>query len=367
MNPIYIKEDYSGLREAIGAFCPDRIFVVCDRAVAHLVPRLGLDAAVVELEASEEKKSLRTVEEICRALLEGGADRKSFVLALGGGIISDMAGFAASIYMRGIRFAYVPTTLLAMTDAAIGGKTGVNFLSYKNILGSFTEPCFTWMAAASLEGLPRREVLSGAAEMLKSFIIDNVDGAYSTALEFFRTASLPEKCDAATAARLLPLARAAAGVKAGIVSRDFRESGERKLLNLGHSFAHAIEHLAQAGAAADTNNAGAGDGTNINNTGVDGNVGISHGEAVSMGIVLAARLSCALGYAPKGFDSSLEADFAAAGLRVKCPYAPRQLVQAMSRDKKAEAGTLSFVLMRGISDVFVEKLEPAKAMALINE
>ena len=347
MNPIYIKEDYSGLREAIGAFCPDRIFVVCDRAVAHLVPRLGLDAAVVELEASEEKKSLRTVEEICRALLEGGADRKSFVLALGGGIISDMAGFAASIYMRGIRFAYVPTTLLAMTDAAIGGKTGVNFLSYKNILGSFTEPCFTWMAAASLEGLPRREVLSGAAEMLKSFIIDNVDGAYSTALEFFRTASLPERCDAATAARLLPLARAAAGVKAGIVSRDFRESGERKLLNLGHSFAHAIEHLAQ--------------------TGADGNVGISHGEAVSMGIVLAARLSCALGYAPKGFDSLLEADFAAAGLRVKCPYAPRQLVQAMSRDKKAEVGTLSFVLMRGISDVFVEKLEPAKAMALLNE
>lgn len=347
MNPIYIKEDYSGLREAIGAFCPDRIFVVCDRAVAHLVPRLGLDAAVLELEASEEKKSLRTVEEICRALLEGGADRKSFVLALGGGIISDMAGFAASIYMRGIRFAYVPTTLLAMTDAAIGGKTGVNFLSYKNILGSFTEPCFTWMAAASLEGLPRREVLSGAAEMLKSFIIDNVDGAYSTALEFFRTASLPEKCDAATAARLLPLARAAAGVKAGIVSRDFRESGERKLLNLGHSFAHAIEHLAQ--------------------TGADGNVGISHGEAVSMGIVLAARLSCALGYAPKGFDSSLEADFATVGLRVKCPYAPRQLVQAMSRDKKAEAGTLSFVLMRGISDVFVEKLEPAKAMALLNE
>ena len=356
MNPIYIKEDYSGLREAIGAFCPDRIFVVCDRAVAHLVPRLGLDAAVVELEASEEKKSLRTVEEICRALLEGGADRKSFVLALGGGIISDMAGFAASIYMRGIRFAYVPTTLLAMTDAAIGGKTGVNFLSYKNILGSFTEPCFTWMAAASLEGLPRREVLSGAAEMLKSFIIDNVDGAYSTALEFFRAASLPEKCDAATAARLLPLARAAAGVKAGIVSRDFRESGERKLLNLGHSFAHAIEHLAQTGAAAD-----------INNTGADGNVGISHGEAVSMGIVLAARLSCALGYAPKGFDSSLEADFASAGLRVKCPYAPRQLVQAMSRDKKAEAGMLSFVLMRGISDVFVEKLEPAKAMALLNE
>ena len=347
MIPIYIKEDYSGRREAIGAFCPDRIFVVCDRAVAHLVPRLGLDAAVLELEASEEKKSLRTVEEICRALLEGGADRKSFVLALGGGIISDMAGFAASIYMRGIRFAYVPTTLLAMTDAAIGGKTGVNFLSYKNILGSFTEPCFTWMAAASLEGLPRREVLSGAAEMLKSFIIDNVDGAYSTALEFFRTASLPEKCDAATAARLLPLARAAAGVKAGIVSRDFRESGERKLLNLGHSFAHAIEHLAQ--------------------TGADGNVGISHGEAVSMGIVLAARLSCALGYAPKGFDSLLEADFAAAGLRVKCPYAPRQLVQAMSRDKKAEAGTLSFVLMRGISDVFVEKLEPAKAMALLNE
>lgn len=363
MNPIYIKEDYSGLREAIGAFCPDRIFVVCDRAVAHLVPRLGLDAAVVELEASEEKKSLRTVEEICRALLEGGADRKSFVLALGGGIISDMAGFAASIYMRGIRFAYVPTTLLAMTDAAIGGKTGVNFLSYKNILGSFTEPCFTWMAAASLEGLPRREVLSGAAEMLKSFIIDNVDGAYSTALEFFRTASLPEKCDAATAARLLPLARAAAGVKAGIVSRDFRESGERKLLNLGHSFAHAIEHLAQTGAAADINNAGADGGTNS----ADGNVGISHGEAVSMGIVLAARLSCALGYAPKGFDSLLEADFAAAGLRVKCPYAPRQLVQAMSRDKKAEAGMLSFVLMRGISDVFVEKLEPAKAMALLNE
>lgn len=343
MNPIYVNETFTGLREAIGAFCPDRIFAVCDRAVAHLVPALGLDASVLELEATEEKKSLRTVEEICRGLLEGGADRKSFVLALGGGITSDMAGFAASIYMRGIRFAYVPTTLLAMADAAIGGKTGVNFLNYKNILGTFTEPCFTWMAAKSLVGLPAREVFSGASEMFKSFIIDNCSGGYERALEFFRKRQIPDNCDAATAALLLPLARAAAEVKEGIVSRDFREGGERRLLNLGHTFAHAIEHISQEDAS-----------------------GISHGEAVSMGLVLSARLSCALGYAPEGFDKTLEADLASAGLKTVCPYRPVELAEAMGRDKKAEGAEVAFVLMRGIGDTFVEKLDPVKAMALIN-
>lgn len=345
MSPVYVKEDCSQLASALRDCGAERLFVVCDAAVHAFLETQVLPAVdsfcgeearvdVFEMPTSEEGKSLRTVESICSWLLECGADRRSFVLAVGGGITSDMAGFAASIYMRGIRFAYVPTTLLSMVDAAIGGKTGVNFLDYKNMLGTFCEPLFTYAATSALATLPRRELLSGASEMLKTFIIEDHDDNYAKAVDLFgRGADIQD---------LTSLIEAAAAVKSGIVTRDFREGGERKKLNLGHTFAHAIEHLAR-----------------------ERHDDISHGEAVAMGMVMAARLSEKAGVAGPGLAARIEKDLRSAGLRVDCPYPVSSLAAAMGKDKKAEGAAVSFVLIRSVGDVTTMKLTPDEVAGML--
>ena len=164
----------------------DNVFAVMDREVAMECPSAVRLAEILNsrsvpgmlVEASEELKTMDTVMDICSWLLEQGADRDALVLAVGGGITSDMVGFAASIYKRGVRFAYVPTTLLAQVDAAIGGKTGVNFDKYKNMLGVIRQPEFTYICPQVLESLPNRDFLSGVAEMLKTFIIEDNENYY---------------------------------------------------------------------------------------------------------------------------------------------------------------------------------------------
>ena len=257
-----------------------KVFLVYDRNVAWVAQEIAAacpPAGMKVLDASEKAKDMATVLDLCSWLLEAGADRSSLLLAVGGGITTDLAGFAACIYRRGIRFAFVPTTLLAQVDAAIGGKTGVNFLDFKNMLGVIRQPEFTFECAQVLRTLPRRDFLSGAAELLKTFMIDNTGNAYEKTV-----ALLSAPADSAT---LQTLIAAAAKVKAGIVSRDEQERGERRCLNLGHTFAHAIEHEARQ-------------------AGLD----VTHGEAVAVGILLAARLSEAMGLAPKGLAARLEAD-----------------------------------------------------------
>ena len=256
------------------------------------------------------------------------------LLAVGGGITTDLAGFAACIYRRGIRFAFVPTTLLAQVDAAIGGKTGVNFLDFKNMLGVIRQPEFTFECAQVLRTLPRRDFLSGAAELLKTFMIDNTGNAYEKTV-----ALLSAPADSAT---LQTLIAAAAKVKAGIVSRDEQERGERRCLNLGHTFAHAIEHEARQ-------------------AGLD----VTHGEAVAVGILLAARLSEAMGLAPKGLAARLETDWTACGLPTGVPFDPATLTAAMTKDKKAEGDTIHFVLLSSIGQVEIRKISAAEATALL--
>ena len=284
------------------------------------------------LDASEKAKDMATVLDLCSWLLEAGADRSSLLLAVGGGITTDLAGFAACIYRRGIRFAFVPTTLLAQVDAAIGGKTGVNFLDFKNMLGVIRQPHFTFECAQVLRTLPRRDFLSGAAELLKTFLIDNTGNAYEKTVAF-----LSAPADSAT---LQTLIAAAAKVKAGIVSRDEQERGERRCLNLGHTFAHAIEHEARQ-------------------AGLD----ITHGEAVAVGILLAARLSEAMGLAPKGLAARLEADWTACGLPTSVPFDLGTLTAAMTKDKKAEGDTIHFVLLSSIGQVEIRKISAAEATA----
>ena len=337
-----------------------QVFVVMDREVAMECPAAVSLAEIMNrrsvpgmlIEASEENKSLETVMEICSWLLEQGANRDALVLAVGGGITSDMVGFAASIYKRGVKFAYVPTTLLAMVDAAIGGKTGVNLQTYKNILGVIRQPEFTYISAQMLESLPHRDFLSGAAEMLKTFLIQD-DGNYEQAVSVLSGMNrrccemMVEGMDEAEAWKdcvneslndLTVLISAAARVKAGVVSRDQFENGERRKLNLGHTFAHAIESLA----------------LKYEND-------ITHGEAVAMGILLAAELSEKLTVRRREYDAAfiyhkLEDDFFACGLPISNPFRVQDMATAMKKDKKAEGGKVHFVLPSFIGDVRVVDL-----------
>ena len=318
------------------------VFLVYD---AHLAPAASalLEAfpairSALALETSEEEKNMDSVLLIARSLLEAGASRKALLLAMGGGITTDVAGFAASVYTRGIRYANIPTTLLAQVDAGIGGKTGVNFEDYKNMLGVIVQPVFTFVCSSLLATLPRREFLSGASELLKTFLIEDRDGRYGRTVSLLSSGSPDFGSDI-----WQETVFEAASVKAGIVSRDPYEHGERRKLNLGHTFAHAIEHEARL-------------------RGDD----ITHGEAVSMGILLSARLSDRLGLS-EGMEGRLRQDFLQAGLPVESPYPPEVLAGAMEKDKKAEGGFVHFVLLEDIGRVVVRDLSVAMALKALTD
>ena len=284
------------------------LYVVYDKNVSW-VAREVMEAVPVQgsfgLETSEQHKTLETVQALCRQLMEADASRNAFLLAIGGGITTDLTGFAAAIYKRGIRYANLPTTLLAQVDAAIGGKTGVNLDGYKNMLGAFHMPEFTFLCEDVLKTLPPREFRAGKAEMLKTFLIGDAR-AYQ---------------QAQTPSQWQPLIIRAARIKADIVCQDPEEHGIRATLNLGHTFGHAIEHEAQE-------------------RGED----IHHGEAVAMGILLAARLAERKGLAQKGLEARLKADFEAAALPTECRYPLETLARAMEKDKKAAGGRIKWIL-----------------------
>ena len=320
------------------------LYLVFDRNVDRQARELQSAVPVkgaFGLDASEQGKTLETVQALCRRLLEAGASRQAFLLAVGGGITTDLAGFAAAIYKRGIRYANFPTTLLAQVDASIGGKTGVNLDGYKNMLGAFRMPEFTILHPRVLETLPEREYKAGTAELLKTFLL--ADGTrYAEAVRFFAAAQQDGGLGAKSAPNapgLQKLIEAAADIKADIVARDPQEHGERAKLNLGHSFGHAIEHLAQQ-------------------WGDD----IHHGEAVAMGIVLAARLSERRNLAPIGLANKLRADFEAIGLPVQCPYPLQALGEAMRNDKKAAGGKVKFILLKGPGEPVMQEITVNEAI-----
>ena len=300
------------------------VFVVCDKNVEWVFRAACPDLPHRFLEATEGNKTLETAEDIGRWLLQQNASRKALLLAIGGGITTDIAGFAAGIYKRGIRYVNLPTTVLSQVDAAIGGKTGVNLDGYKNILGLFHRPEYTFICPEVLKTLPEREYKAGLAELLKTFLL--ADGtAYEKALEDIREGKPMGKW----------ICRAAS-IKEAIVAEDPYEHGIRAKLNLGHTFAHAVEHEAHE----------------------KGDV-ISHGEAVAMGIILAARLSEAMGMAESGLAKHLATDFEAIGLPTKAPYPLSILKEAMAKDKKAlGGGKVKFVLPVRLGEVKFVELNP---------
>ena len=342
------------------------VFVVMDSDVAMNCPAAAQIAQIMNrkgapgrlVDASEEAKTMETVMDICGWLLDNGADRDALILAVGGGITTDMVGFAASIYKRGVRFAYVPTTLLAQVDASIGGKTGVNFDNYKNMLGVIRQPEFTFVCPQVLESLPHREFTAGVAEMLKTFMIED-DGNYQKAVDVLSEMQqgysiLPPEsaedywtdCVSAYSDELLYLINEAVRVKAGVVSRDQYERGERRKLNLGHTFAHAIETLAQRE-----------------------DRDITHGEAVAMGLVLASRLSDRVFRGdmdtPTALEGSVAIDLCDCGLYPESPYTIDEMAEHMLKDKKAEAGKVHFVLLREVGDVTTYALSVDEVVKLL--
>ena len=359
ISRIVTSADFRDLASCLEPY--SKIYAIVDANVAQKCPALKQvadvlkrrSAKMMEVEAAEDAKTLETVMGICSWLLENGADRDAMLLAVGGGITTDMVGFAASIYKRGVRFAYIPTTLLSQVDAAIGGKTGVNFQKYKNILGVIRQPAFTYICPQVLESLPQRDFLSGVAEMLKTFIIED-GGNYQKAADLFFDISSEYHVEVMMFGKdeqtvwtdllkkhrktLNQLIAAAARVKAGVVSRDQFEKDERRKLNLGHTFAHAIETLAQkdGGERFETN-------------------GVTHGEAVAMGMVLAAKLADRYyrkdRNEPTELEGRLSSDLWDCNIPCFCPYTIEEMAEAMKKDKKAEGSKVHFVLPKAIGEV----------------
>ena len=303
------------------------IFVVYDRNVEKLALGIAKGRPALAITADEEHKNIGSVMEICRWLMDQSANRDAVVYAVGGGVTTDMVGFAASIYKRGVKYINYPTTLLSQVDAGIGGKTGVNLEGYKNIIGVIEFPAATRIIADSLKTLPEREFRSGAAEMLKTFIIED-KGNYEKAVRALSREKINYR-------ELAPLIKAAADVKRRIVEKDPYEKNLRRLLNLGHTYAHAIEWHQRRLGSYDS---------------------LSHGEAVAVGIIKAAELSERLGIADAGLAEKLRSDFMACGLPVELPCPESELEQALWKDKKAEKGIIHFVLIKKIGKVVIKDL-----------
>jgi len=306
-----------------GALRGRHALVVTDDRVAPLylarVERaLGaLTHASIVLPAGEASKTLEHTARVLDALAGLGASRDAAVIALGGGVVGDLAGFAAATWMRGVDFVQLPTTLLAMVDSSVGGKTGVNIAAGKNLVGAFHQPRAVFIDTATLATLPGREYAAGLAEVVKYGAIGDAD--------FF--AWLEANADALEARDGDALAEAigfSCRYKAGVVARDEREQGERALLNFGHTFGHALEA-----------ERGYGD--------------LLHGEAVAIGMVLAAKLSAALGRAPAEDADRLARLLSRFGLPVAPPRADADALLARMRlDKKNVSGRLRLILWRGI-------------------
>jgi len=298
-----------------------RAVFITDANVRRLYPSVFSGAPTIELPAGEEAKSLETVSFIYGKLLELGADRSTFVVGVGGGVVSDLTGFAASTFLRGLGFGYAATTLLAQVDASVGGKTGVNFGGYKNMVGVFQQPRFVVCDPGVLSTLPRREVLSGMAEVVKHAAIGSPE--LFAALESRPRDALDLREDF-----LEDVIYRSVAIKAAVVGRDEKEADERRVLNFGHTLGHAFE----------------------------ARLGLSHGEAVSLGMVLAADLSVRRGLLPAGDAARVRGLLASLGLPTSAPFDRDAILDAVRKDKKRAGGGIKFVFLKGIGEPAVEDI-----------
>ncbi|HEY8594640.1 MAG TPA: 3-dehydroquinate synthase [Devosiaceae bacterium] len=337
--------------ESLARLFPGRRFgIVTDTEVARAqLPRLaaaldaqGLAYQVVTVPNGEASKSFARLEEVVDGLLAARLERSDLVLALGGGVIGDLAGFAAAITRRGMDFVQIPTSLLAQVDSSVGGKTGINTPRGKNLVGAFFQPRLVLADLDTLDTLPERQFRAGYAEVVKYGLIDD-EGFY-----FWLEENRPG-IFAGGPARAEAIARSCRA-KARVVAADERESGARALLNLGHTFGHALEAA----------------------TGYSDR--LLHGEGVAIGMILAHGFSARLGLAPSQDTSRIAGHLQSAGLPTTLSDIPGdlpptdRLMELIAQDKKVTRGKLTFILTRGIGKAFVERdVDPAAVAAFIEE
>jgi 3-dehydroquinate synthase len=303
----------------------------------------GVAASVLELPPGEATKGWAGLGRAVEWLIAEQVGRDDLVVAFGGGVIGDLAGFAAAILRRGVGFVQIPTTLLAQVDSSVGGKTGINSALGKNLIGAFHQPRLVLADTALLDTLPRRDLLAGYAEVMKYGLLG--DAAFFGWLE----ANGPALAAGDAAARIHAVRRSCE-MKAAIVARDETEQGERALLNLGHTFGHALEAA----------------------TGYSDR--LLHGEAVAIGCLLAFELSARLGHCPQEAPSRVAAHLGAMGIRTSLADIPGELPGAeallalMAQDKKVRDGRIAFVLARDIGDAFVSRdTDPAAVSDLLRD
>ena len=306
-----------------------RCAVVTDTNVAPLyadtvirsLTESGIHPTLIQVPAGETSKDFSTAEQICREMIRAGLDRRSFLVALGGGVIGDLAGFVASIFLRGIPFIQVPTTLLAQVDSSVGGKTGVNTAEGKNLIGTFAQPALVLADSDTLRSLPRRVFHEGFAEVIKHAAI--------------RDASMFDAIAAVAGQQgdLAGLVQRNVEIKARIVEQDEQEvSGERALLNFGHTIGHGIEASAGYGE-------------------------LYHGEAIALGMVGAARLSQEIAGLPAASVSRLTGHLESFGLPTQLPgrIGTDTVLGHLKHDKKFSGGRIRFVLLRALGDAFLSQ------------
>ncbi len=322
-----------------------RVAIVTDETVAGLhlaalsgaLARAGIDAVTLSLPPGEATKGWPQFTRTVEWLLAQKVERGDLVIAFGGGVIGDLVGFAASVVRRGVRFVQIPTTLLAQVDSSVGGKTGINAPQGKNLIGAFYQPTLVLADTALLATLPRRDLLAGYGEVVKYGLLG--DAAFFDWLE----GQGPALVAGDIAARVHAVRRSCE-MKAGIVMRDETEQGERALLNLGHTFCHALEAA----------------------TGYSDR--LLHGEGVAIGCALAFELSARLGLCSQEDPSRVRAHLRTMGMKTDLSDIPgdlpgaEALVDLMGQDKKVVDGALRFVLARGIGDTFVTGDVPREAV-----
>ncbi|MDR2382544.1 MAG: 3-dehydroquinate synthase [Prevotellaceae bacterium] len=312
----------------------EKVFILTNPNISDLYSDVfPKNASVITIPAGEKNKNLNTVLETIRQLIAAGADRKSLIVGFGGGIVCDMTGFIASIYMRGVKFGFVATSLMAQVDASVGGKNGVNCDGYKNMIGVFNQPDFVLCDPKTLKTLPERELKAGMAEVIKcgliadrdlfSFIENNIDAILNCEEE-----------------EIYVIVNKSVEIKARIVEADEKESGERKKLNLGHTFGHAIEK-------------------HSNN--------ILHGEAVSIGLVIAAKISELLEMITNEDFIRIKNVLERTGLPATADISPANLMEAIGKDKKRENDFVHFVLNKGIGNSEIREISFKQLAALLDK
>jgi 3-dehydroquinate synthase len=309
----------------------EEVVIITDKNVRRFYSKYFPHGKVIDIGTGEKIKNLDTVQAIYGKLVELEADRSSFIVGIGGGIVCDIAGFVASTYLRGVRFGFVPTTLLSQVDASVGGKNGVNFRGYKNMVGVFNQPEFVICDMNLLKSLPEREIMCGFAEIVKHAAI--ADASLFSYLEEYYKKALELDTEV-----IEELVWDSVLIKSSIVNRDEKEKGDRRKLNFGHTYGHAVEK----------------------------STGIPHGEAVSLGMVVASAISARRGLLSEKDMERIEALLKKLKLPTRLQLDGKGALAALRRDKKRKGNSIHFVLLYGIGNAVVEEIPIEELEAVIN-